>query len=257
MSSIGAGYDLSCSTYSPQGRIFQVEYADKAVENSGTSIGIRCKNGVVFAVEKIVQSQMLEKSSNCRLFTVDKHIGMASSGMWSDSRQIVNRSMSEAKQYRDFYDDDIPIRMLNERISSFYQVYTLYSFVRPFGCAMIFGGVDRKGPQLYKVGPSGVSYGYYACAAGKAERAAKSLLEQLDLSEMDAEDAVIEAAKIIYKINDEEKDKDFVLELSWSAPQTNNLHKRVTGELYERAVAAAVQARDESDSDSDMDDESY
>jgi len=72
MSGSGAGYDYSTTTYSPQGKIYQIDYAEKALENSGTCIGIRCSDGIVFAVEKIIKSKMLETTSNRRIFTVSK-----------------------------------------------------------------------------------------------------------------------------------------------------------------------------------------
>lgn len=75
MASQGTGYDLSASTYSPDGRIFQIEYAMKAVENAGTAIGIRTKDGVVFGVENLVQSKLLVPGSNKRIFTVADHVG--------------------------------------------------------------------------------------------------------------------------------------------------------------------------------------
>lgn len=74
--SIGTGYDLANSIFSPDGRNFQVEYAVKAVENGGTSIGIRCKDGVVLAVEKIVTSKLLKQGANKRIATVDRHLGV-------------------------------------------------------------------------------------------------------------------------------------------------------------------------------------
>ena len=88
MSSIGTGYDLSTSTFSPDGRVFQVDYAQKAVESSGTAIAIRGKDGVVFAVEKIITSKLYEKSANRRIFSVDRHVGMAGSGLYADVRQL-------------------------------------------------------------------------------------------------------------------------------------------------------------------------
>ena len=88
MSSIGTGYDLSTSTFSPDGRVFQVDYAQKAVESSGTAIAIRGKDGVVFAVEKIITSKLYEKSANRRIFSIDRHIGMAGSGLYADVRQL-------------------------------------------------------------------------------------------------------------------------------------------------------------------------
>mmetsp|Transcript_40904 Transcript_40904/g.130680 ORF Transcript_40904/g.130680 Transcript_40904/m.130680 type:complete len:82 (-) Transcript_40904:709-954(-) len=76
MSSIGTGYDLSATTFSPDGRVFQTEYATKAVDNSGTAIGVKCKDGVVLGVEKLVISKMLVEGSNRRIHTVDRHAGM-------------------------------------------------------------------------------------------------------------------------------------------------------------------------------------
>jgi len=88
MSSIGTGYDQSTTTFSPDGRVFQIEYAAKAVENSGTAVGIRCKDGVVLGVEKQKLSKMLVPGSNRRIYTVDKCTGMAVSGMMADARQV-------------------------------------------------------------------------------------------------------------------------------------------------------------------------
>jgi len=250
MSGIGAGYDISATTYSPQGRVFQVEYADKALENSGTAIGLRCSDGVVFAVEKIIKSKMLENTSNRRIFTVSKNIGMATAGLLPDSRQVANRAMSESKDYMSFYDDQIPIRILNDRMSAFFQLYTLYSYVRPFGCSVIFGGIDRNGPQLFKVDPSGISYGYYGCAAGKAQRNAKTEIEKLNLKDkpISCREAIFEAARIIFAVNDEEKDKDFILELSWVSPDSGFEHKFVPQDLYDEVKAKAKAAKEESDS---------
>ena len=87
MSSIGTGYDQSTTTFSPDGRVFQIEYAAKAVENSGTAIGIRCKDGVVLGVEKQKLSKMMLPGSNRRIYTVDKCTGIAVSGMMADARQ--------------------------------------------------------------------------------------------------------------------------------------------------------------------------
>ena len=97
MSSIGTGYDLSTSTFSPDGRVFQVDYAQKAVESSGTAVAIRGKDGVVFAVEKIITSKLYEKSANRRIFSIDRHIGMAGSGLYADVRQLGTKDMSFQK----------------------------------------------------------------------------------------------------------------------------------------------------------------
>ncbi|KAJ3210137.1 hypothetical protein HDU83_005066 [Entophlyctis luteolus] len=242
MSSIGTGYDLSASTYSPDGRIFQVEYALKAVDNSGTAIGIRAKDGIVLAVEKLVASKLLVPGSNKRIATADTHIGIATVGLLADTRHIVNRTRDEAQQYRDFYKQAIPGKIIAERVAGYVQAYTLYSSVRPFGVSTIIGTMDKSGPSLFVVEPSGVHYGYFGCAVGKGRSVAKTEIEKLKFSELTARQAVKEAAKIIYSIHDEVKDKDFELELSWVCEESGGKHQFVPKDLFDEAEAAAKAA---------------
>lgn len=150
----------------------------------------------MFAVEKIYTSKMLEPGSNTRLQTLDRHIGMAVAGLLPDARQIANRARKEAANFRSFYDTPIPVRVLNDRVSLFVQAYTQSGGVRPFGCAALVGGYDKNGPSLYMIEPSGVSWGYFGCAAGKAANAARAEIEKLDLKNMTALEATVEAAKM-------------------------------------------------------------
>ena len=131
MSSIGTGYDQSTTTFSPDGRVFQVEYAAKAVDNSSTAVGIRCKDGVVMAVEKPKLSKMIVEGSNRRIMHVDKHSGICISGLIADARQIVNHGRYEASRYRDFYGGSIPGQTLCDRIAGLMHTYTLYWFAPP------------------------------------------------------------------------------------------------------------------------------
>ncbi|XP_071440783.1 proteasome subunit alpha type-3 [Hetaerina americana] len=250
MSSIGTGYDLSASQFSPDGRVFQVEYAQKAVENSGTVIGLRGKDGVVFAVEKLVTSKLYEAGANRRLFNIDKHVGMAVSGLLADARQIVETARIEASNYRSQYGTNIPLKYLNERVSMYMHAYTLYSAIRPFGCSVILGSYEDDGPAMFMIDPSGVSYGYFGCAVGKAKQAAKTEIEKLKLQDMSCRELVKEAARIIYLVHDELKDKTFELELSWVGAVTNGLHERVPDALFAEAEKSAKAAM-EDDSDSD------
>ncbi|KAF9794602.1 hypothetical protein SFRURICE_018665 [Spodoptera frugiperda] len=220
MSSIGTGYDLSASQFSPDGRVFQVEYAAKAVENSGTVIGLRGKDGVVFAVEKLVTSKLYEPGANKRIFHVDEHVGMAVAGLISDARQIVETARSEASNYRSQYGSQVPLKYLNERVSMYMHAYTLYSAVRPYGC----------------------SVSYFGCAVGKAKQAAKTEIEKLKLADLTVKELVKEAARIIYLVHDELKDKQFELELSWVSKDTNGRHQLVPKELATEAENLAKQA---------------
>ncbi|GMP91628.1 hypothetical protein CsSME_00042240 [Camellia sinensis var. sinensis] len=220
MSSIGTGYDLSVTTFSPDGRVFQIEYAAKAVDNSGTVIGIKCKDGIVLGVEKLIESKMMLPGSNRRIHAVHRHSGMAVAGLAADGRQIVARAKSEATNYE-----------------------------RPFGCGVILGGYDREGPQLYMIEPSGISYRYFGAAIGKGKQAAKTEIEKLKLSDMTCREGVIEIAKIIYKVHDEAKDKAFELEMSWVCDESKRQHEKVPGELLEEAKTAAKAALEEMDAD--------
>lgn len=244
MTSIGTGYDLSVSTYSPDGRIFQVEYAQKAADISGTAIGLRVKDGVVLAVEKIVQSKLLVPGSNRRIQSVDLHAGIATAGLLADGRHVINRAREEAAAYNDTYRVPIPGKILADRVGQYVAAYTLYSSVRPFGISAIIGVVDRNGPGLFMVEPSGIYWGYHGCAVGKGKQVAKTEIEKLKLSEMTAAEAVKEAARIIYVVHDESKDKDFELELSWICPQSKGKHALVPPEIAEEAVRAAKESVD-------------
>uniref|UniRef100_A0A8C6W591 Proteasome alpha-type subunits domain-containing protein n=1 Tax=Nannospalax galili TaxID=1026970 RepID=A0A8C6W591_NANGA len=150
MSSIGTGYDLSASTFSPDGRVFQVEYVMKAVENGSTAIGIRCKDGVVFG--------LYEEGSNKQFFNVDRHVGMAVAGLLADARSLADIARKEASNF---------------------------SAVRPFGCSFMLGSYSTNdSAQLYMIDPSGVSYGYWGCAIGKEKQVAKTKIEKLQMKEM-------------------------------------------------------------------------
>ncbi|KAF4778057.1 proteasome A-type and B-type [Colletotrichum scovillei] len=284
MTSIGTGYDLSNSIFSPDGRNFQVEYAVKAVENGGTSIGIRCKGGVVLAVEKIIASKLWKPNANKRIATIDRHLGVVYSGMIPDGRHFVDRAREEARGWRDTFKTPISTADLAARMGGYLQAYTLYSSVRPFGITAIVGGFDPStetpvdgevgsgpkvgaggkdttkkhgGPFLYMIEPSGLYWGYYGAATGKGRQAAKAELEKLDLAEggLTLEDAVKEAARIIYVAHDDNKDKEFELEMSWISDidgPTKGRHEEVPKELREEAERFAKKSL-EGDDDDDED----
>ncbi|XP_064622372.1 proteasome subunit alpha type-3-like [Lineus longissimus] len=254
MSSIGAGYDLSASQFSPDGRVFQVEYALKAVENSGTAIGIRGKDGVVFGVEKIVTSKLYERGSNKRIFNIDKHIGMAVAGLQADARQLGETARDEASNYRSNFGDAVPLKQLTNRLSMFVHAYTLYSSVRPFGVSAMLSSYSKEtGPQLYVLDPSGVSHGYWGCAVGKAKQNAKTEIEKVKMKDMTCQQLVKEVAKIIYIVHDEVKDKNFELELSWVGEVTGGKHELVPPEVLAEAEKHAKASLEESDDSDDED----
>jgi len=253
MAGTGSGYDLSVTTFSPDGRVFQVEYAGKAVENSGTSMAICCKDGIIFAVEKFLLSKMLVPGTIKRTFPVTRSAGMAISGLVADSRQIVDRARAEAKQYKNAYGEEMPPEVLAERIGLFVHAYTLYWSIRPFGCAVLLGCVDKdtKVPSLFCIEPSGMVFKYKGTAVGKGKQAAKTEIEKLYASSPDltCEEALKYVAKILHKVHDE-KDKDFELEASWICPASGYQHAPVPTELLktrEAEAKAMLEAEDDED----------
>lgn len=252
MSSNGTGYDLSASQFSPDGRVFQIEYATKAVAKSGTVIGLRGKDCVVLAVEKIICSKLYEDDAGGRLFTIERNIGMAIAGLLADGNFIADIARQEAANYRQQYEHTIPLEQLCERVAGYMHAYTLYSAVRPFGLTVIFGSWDEmQGPQLYKIEPSGSFYGYFCCASGKAKQQAKTEMDKLRFN-MKAEELIKSAGEIIYKIHDELKDKDFRFEMGVVGKETNGQHCINPSVYTEMARNAGDAASKEEDSDNEI-----
>ncbi|CAO3627963.1 nucleophile aminohydrolase [Cunninghamella echinulata] len=245
MTSIGTGYDLSVSTYSPDGRVFQVEYANKAVDNSGTALGIRAKDGVVLGVEKLIQSKLLVAGANKRIQSADLHIGMVSAGLVADSRHLVNRARDEAQSWKDIYRQPIPGKTIADRLGQYASAYTLYSSVRPFGLGTIVAAMTNEEPSLYLIEPSGLYWGYKACAVGKGKSVAKTELEKLNVDEMTVREAVNHITRIIYTCHDDAKDKDFELELSWICAESKYKHQFVPKEIKEEAERLAKESLDD------------
>ncbi|CDI98136.1 Proteasome subunit alpha beta [Echinococcus multilocularis] len=252
MSSIGTGYDLSASQFSPEGKVFQIEYAYKAVENSGTAVALKGKDGVVFAVENIVLSKLYEPGCVKRTFSIDEHIGMVVAGLQSDTKALVEVARNECTSYRENFGSPIPVKSLCERISMHMHAYTLYSAIRPFGVSILLGSYEKDGPHLYVIEPSGMYYAYEGCAIGKARQNAKTELEQIKLGDMNIQQLIKEAAKVIYTVHDEIKDKNFELDLSWVGAKTDSRHQVVPSEVHQEAEDYAKRSLEES---GDLDEE--
>ncbi|XP_001945150.1 proteasome subunit alpha type-3-like [Acyrthosiphon pisum] len=246
MSSIGTGYDLSAPQILPDGRVFQVKYAFKAIKNSGTAIVLCGSDGVVFAVVRLVKSKLYEDCTGKRLFSVEDHIGMAVGGSTADASAILNVAREEARSYRQNYSMPISLEYLNERVSEYLRIHTLYSYIRPFGCTVIIGSYDpQDGPQMYMIDPAGVSFGYFGCAIGEAKQTAQTEIEKLNLNTMTCKELIKEAVKIIYMVHDELKDKQFELELSWVGSHTNGKHEEVSKEVFDDALKYAKASLDD------------
>lgn len=255
MSATGSGYDQSVTTFSPNGRVYQVEYAAKAVEKSGLTIGIRCKDGVVMGSQKPLTSKMLVKNVGRRIMTVDAHSGIATAGWQPDARQLGNKARQEAQSYREFYGHDIPGNILSERMAGHVHMHTLYWYLRPFGASILIANYDKTGPTLSMIQPSGEMHRYFASAIGKNVQGANSDLEKLDFTKITCREAVKEIARIIYKCYDDIKEKAFELEMSWVCDESDKKHVRVPEALRDEAVTEAKKAKEAAEMESSDDEE--
>ena len=162
----GRGYDHGITTFSPDGRLFQVEYARESVKRGTTTAGLKFKNGVVLVCDKRIISRLIIPESIEKMFKIDNHVGVATSGLMADARQLVARSRVEAQINRITYGATVPIDVLVKKICDFKQSFTQYGGSRPFGTALLIGGVDDNGIHLYETDPSGAYQSYHAGAIG-------------------------------------------------------------------------------------------
>ena len=174
-------YDSRTTIFSPEGRLYQIEYAMEAISHAGTCIGILANDGVVLAAEKRVTSKLLDKSeaSNEKIFSINNNILTGVAGITADANSLVNYSRMAAQRYLYTYDDNIPVEQLTQRLCDLKQGYTQYGGLRPFGVSLLYAGHDmHHGFQLYHSDPSGNYSGWKATCVGANNGTAQSLLKQ-------------------------------------------------------------------------------
>jgi proteasome alpha subunit len=171
-------YDRAITVFSPDGRLFQVEYAREAVKRGTTAVGVRGKSGVVLLVDKRVSSKLVVPASIEKIFAIDTHVGCATSGLVADARALVDRARVEAQLNRVTYDEPVPIDVLVKKVCDFKQGYTQFGGGRPFGTALLIAGVDATGPRLFETDPSGALIEYKASAVGSGRQQALDVLEK-------------------------------------------------------------------------------
>ena len=171
-------YDRAITVFSPDGRLFQVEYAREAVKRGTTTVGVKFKNGVVLIVDKRLSSKLIEPGSIEKIFKIDSHIGCATSGLVADARALVDRARIECQVNSFNYGEDLAVESLVKKLCDFKQSYTQYGGVRPFGTAMLIAGIDAGGPHLYETDPSGALMAYKAGGIGAGRNEVMEVFEK-------------------------------------------------------------------------------
>lgn len=161
------GYDRAITVFSPEGRLYQVEYATEAVRYGPLAVGVKGSNGVVLAGEKRAPHPLVDISSLKKVLLIDDHVGTAIAGLHADARKLIDQARIRAQINRLSYDEPIQIRSLVVDICDTKQIHTQYAGARPFGVSLLVGGIDDGGPQLFTTDPSGSFWGWKATAIGK------------------------------------------------------------------------------------------
>jgi proteasome alpha subunit len=191
-------YDRAITVFSPDGRLFQVEYAMELVNRGATILGIRCSEGVVLGAEENVEP-LEEAEYSWKIFRVDEHVGAAIVGLSSDARILIDQARVNAQSNKLTYDEPIDVEVVTKRICDVKQLYTQHAGVRPFGVSIIFGGVDKTGGRVFGTHPSGTYRGYKATAQGAGRDTALAIMKEEHKDGMKLEEATKLAVKCLTK----------------------------------------------------------
>ena len=190
------GYDMTPTMYSPDGRIYQVEYAIETVKRGTLAVGIKSKDGIVMAVEEVPRKLQVTGITQ-KIFQIDDHIGVAAAGYIPDARVQVDDARMFSQSHKLIYDEQVDVETVAKHLADRCHQYTQYSGVRPFGVALIIAGVDPNGNSIYVTDPSGTFVLYSAVAIGAGAEEVNAFLEKNYQEEMSLEDASVLAVAAI------------------------------------------------------------
>lgn len=231
-------YDRGVNTFSPEGRLFQVEYAIEAIKLGSTAIGIATPEGVVIAVEKRITSPLMEPAKVEKIVEIDRHIGCATSGLIADARTLLDRARIEVQNHWFVYNERMSVESCAKAVSveaiKFGDSDSESATSRPFGVAILFAGIDDGEPQLYHMDPSGTYTRFEAKAIGSGSEGAQQTLQEQYASNMTLNDALSVALGILKEVM-EEKLNSTNVEIMTMTPA--NLFKMFSKEEIEDVIA--------------------
>lgn len=261
-------YDRGVSTFSPEGRLFQVEYSSEAIKLGSTAIGIATSHGIVLGVEKRITSTLLVSDSIEKIMEIDSHIGCAMSGLTADARSMVEHARVSAVSHNLYFDEPMAIESLTQSVCDLALRFgegasgeeeRLMS--RPFGVALLIGGFDKlKGYQLYHAEPSGTFYQYKAKAIGSGSEGAQSELQNVYKNDLTLEQAEMIVLKILKQVMEEKLDSTnaqlcTITKENGYKVLSEEETKEIVDIIYEEEAAEKQRQEEEEDDEEDEDED--
>ena len=196
------GYDRAITVFSPDGRLYQVEYAIETVKRGSIALGIKTKDGVIFAADERARKLQIADVPQ-KLFKIDQHIGVAAAGYIPDARNQVNDARFFSQSSHLVYDESVSVETVAKHIADQCQQYTQYAGARPIGVALIIGGIDKNGNSLFLTDPSGTYIPYNAVAIGADSDRVTEFLKKHYKSEMTLEESKMLAISSINMVSND------------------------------------------------------
>lgn len=198
------GYDRAITVFSPDGRLYQVEYAIETVRRGTIAVGIKSKDGIVIAVEEKPRKLQISDVAQ-KIFQIDDHVGLAAAGYIPDARSQVDNARFFSQSNKLIYDEPVEVETIAKHLADQSQQFTQYAGVRPFGVSLIIGGVVNNNPELYLTDPSGTYISYEAIAIGSDSDKVTDFLEKTYTDNLSLDDAGVLAVAAIY-LSSEDKE---------------------------------------------------
>jgi len=203
------GYDRAITVFSPDGRLYQVEYAIETVKRGTIALGIKTKDGIVFAADERPRKLQIVAEPQ-KLFKIDQHIGVAAAGYIPDARRQVDDARFFSQSSKIVYDESVSVETVTKHIADQCQQYTQYAGARPIGVALIIGGVDQNGNSLFLTDPSGTYIPYNAVAIGADSDRVTEFLKKHYKPEMTLEESKMLAISSINMVSNDAKGSEHI-----------------------------------------------